>query len=438
MLRVKPSEQSFSLLNFIVDQQPQITEFYQAEIARISVRLSQLESIEEITRLIRNELAEVLKVEAIDYLLPNSQGQLRLANIVDNQASRFNVEIELEAKGALVNYLSVQPRAYLLSELEASPCCASTPENLAEIRRLKFFGVSLLMPLCKGPNQLGMLIARLPAPFAFYEAVPRLYLELLGTQLALAIQNIYLSQKISNRTAQIAATDRHNLEMLNRKLLAVREEERKHLSRELHDEVVQDLLLLQDQLEQYNSRASEAEVDCNQLKQVYERTASLVKVVREICSDLRPRLLDLSLSFSLNDMVRRFQKNHLKPALCLKIEGNELPSSEQARLVIYRVAQEALHNCLKHSQAEQVYMLLRFKVATEESKAAIELVIKDNGRGFEPPANIHDLFKQDHLGLVGMYERVTSCGGRLWITSVVGGGTKIMVRVPTDTESQPD
>lgn len=436
MLSVKPSEQPFGLLNFIVGRQPQVAEFYQAEIARISVKLSQIESFEELTRLIRGELAEALHLEAVDYLLPNSQGQFRLATTVDNQASQFNIEIELEAKGGLVSYLSTQPHLYLLSELETDASSNNTPEILAEIRRLKFFGVGLLLPLCKNQNQLGVLIARSHA--AFSETPTCHYLELLGAQLALAIQNIYLSQKISNRTAQIAATDRHNLEMLNRKLLAVREEERKHLSRELHDDVIQDLLILQDQLEQYNSKISETETSCGQLQEAYECTSNLVRVVREICSDLRPRLLDVSLSFSLNDMVRRFQKNHLKPAICLKIEGNELPSSEQARLVIYRVAQEALHNCLKHSHATQIYVLLRFKATTEESTAAIELIIKDNGRGFEPPANIHDLFKQDHLGLVGMYERVTSSGGRLWITSVVGSGTKIMVRVSTNAGSEPD
>jgi signal transduction histidine kinase len=432
MLNFGPNEHSFGHLNFTEAQTSEAAGHYQAEIAKLSRKVARLEHVTDITRLVRHELAGPLNLDYVDYLLPSTHEYLRLAHTLDNQPSKFNAEVELKTKGSLFDYLTQHPRVHLLPELEEA-----CPENLSELERLRFFGVQLVLPLCKSNLLVGIIIARVQAPLEFQRSVQRLYLEMLGTQLAMTLQNIYASQKLSSHTAQIASVDRYHLELLNRKLMSAREEERKHFSRELHDEVIQDLLLLQDQLEQFTIQTTTSETP-SPFSAAYERTANLVKVVREICSDLRPRLLDLSLSFSLNEMVRRFQRTNSQPNLTLKIEGTEPVSSEQARLVTYRVAQEALHNCLKHAHAEQAYLFLKFVPASPEAKAMIELSIIDNGQGFEPPSNIHDLFKQGHLGLVGMYERVIGVGGHLWISSVQGSGTKIMVRVPTTNPDETD
>jgi signal transduction histidine kinase len=237
-----------------------------------------------------------------------------------------------------------------------------------------------------------------------------------------------LKDLVDNLALQQARQDRHRLEWHNRRLLQVREDERKRLARELHDDVLQDLCLLVNRLEE-NIRQPDLPADWHlELSQAHAQALDSIQKIRQICLNLRPRLLDVSLTFSLNDLVRRFRQEHSCPQLHFSIAGDELLSSEDARLVVYRVAQECLANILKHAHAQNVYLQLRFKPG---SPAFIELVVQDDGCGFVPPANIHALFGQDHLGLIGMYERVQSQGGHIGLVSAPGNGTRVTVSVPT-------
>lgn len=423
-IALKPFENTFDFLKLtITEPVPVFSPGQLAALTQLAAHLNTLDSLEEFSEVVGNELPAALNLAELVCLLPDHQGNLRSLRKDEQSTPTSTGEFCLEIKGPLATRLAAAKRPIWLSELELT----APPELSSELAWLIAAKFDFILSL-KNTGLVGIIAGKLSAGFS----PACLPLELTATLLNLAIQNILLRQANCRRLTQVAVADRHHLELLNRRQLSAREEERKHLSRELHDGVVQDLLLMLNRLEHW----PEGERP-KQIEELQAHTRRALDTVRQICRNLRPRLLDLSLSFSINDLVRRFQKENPSPKLVLRIEGKELPSNEAARLTIYRVAQEALHNCLKHAEAEQVYILLAFHAATENHSAQIEIVIKDNGRGFVPPADIHDLFKQDRLGLVGMYERVTGVGGRFWLSSVVGKGTRIVARIPLPTPPAP-
>jgi two-component system sensor histidine kinase DegS len=106
------------------------------------------------------------------------------------------------------------------------------------------------------------------------------------------------------------------------------------------------------------------------------------------------------------------------------VRGMSRRFSPEIELVLFRVAQEALRNTLKHSEATIT------RVTVEFGEQSIRIVIKDNGVGFYLPETTGDFIKRGRLGLVGMKERIQLIGGSLTISSELGGGTTVVVEAP--------
>jgi signal transduction histidine kinase len=109
----------------------------------------------------------------------------------------------------------------------------------------------------------------------------------------------------------------------------------------------------------------------------------------------------------------------------LKVRGSQRRLSPEEELVIFRIAQEALNNVKRHSQASQVVTTVEF------SDDEVKLTISDNGKGFELPDRIGDLAERGKLGLLGMHERARLLGGTLTVHSKLGEGTTVIANVPT-------
>ncbi|HMJ91430.1 MAG TPA: sensor histidine kinase, partial [Candidatus Acidoferrum sp.] len=256
----------------------------------------------------------------------------------------------------------------------------------------------------------------------------------------LATANRQLKQEIIQRKAAERAlkkSERHysellqqsrkmqeQLRLLSHQLLSAQEEERKMISRELHDEIAQTLTGINVQLA---TLKTEAKLNSTDLENKISRTQGLVEksveIVHQFARDLRPSVLDdLGLIPALHSFVRHFaERSGL--VIRLKIFAGVEELSGAKRTVLYRVAQEALTNVVRHAHATQVEMNI------ERLSDAALMRIEDNGKSFAVKRML-SATKNIRLGLLGMRERVEMVGGQFNIQSAPGKGTTIEVQIP--------
>jgi signal transduction histidine kinase len=216
------------------------------------------------------------------------------------------------------------------------------------------------------------------------------------------------------------------LRHLSRRILSTQEEERKTISRELHDVIAQTLTGINVQLA---TLRTEAAVNTQGLTKSIARTQRLVEksvdIVHRFARELRPAMLDdLGLIPALYSYMKRFMKA-TGIRMSLKAFAGVKELSNAKRTTLYRVAQEALTNIARHAQAS------RGKVIIERLANDVRMQIKDNGRSFDVE-RVFRSSKVRRLGLVGMRERVEMIGGRFTVESAPGQGTTIQARIPFD------
>ena len=228
-------------------------------------------------------------------------------------------------------------------------------------------------------------------------------------------RTLRLEQELEERYQEVLHTQQE-LKELSARLVSAQEEERRSISRELHDEVGQSLSALL--MEAGNAAASAPPAQVRQHVESIKRLAEAsVNIIRNMTLLLRPSMLDdFGLVPALEWQARELSKRTgIRVHVAAADSAGELPDA--LRTCIYRVVQEALHNCARHAQAHAVRVVVR----QESSK--IVLSVEDDGRGF-------DARRVRGLGLVGMEERVRHLGGAFHVRSTPGGGTKVDVELP--------
>jgi PAS domain S-box-containing protein len=202
----------------------------------------------------------------------------------------------------------------------------------------------------------------------------------------------------------------------------IREEERKHISREIHDELGQQLTLLKLDLLQMGKKMNPEEKEMiEKMKQADQLLAETMRSVRKIATQLRPSILDtLGLVSALEWQSREFEKNFGIHCVfeSLLTEPNFTTKQSNA---LFRIYQEALTNIARHAHATQVDAVL----SEDENRVVLE--IRDNGKGFR----MEDMTGKKTLGLKGMRERALMIDGDVQIESTPGKGTYIHISIPT-------
>ena len=203
------------------------------------------------------------------------------------------------------------------------------------------------------------------------------------------------------------------------------EEERKRISRELHDSTTQNLIALLRQLENFiNERKELPPKDKDALQSYYEQIKYILQDLRRFSRDLRPFVLDdlgliPALEWAIAGMTTEDGLD-----VSFKVTGNKQRLSRESELLLFRIVQEALRNISKHAQASKAEVDVEF----HENKVGI--IVRDNGKGFKLPDQLGTLPQMGKLGLAGMQERVQLLGGSLKIKSELGKGTTILVEAP--------
>jgi two-component system sensor histidine kinase DegS len=216
-----------------------------------------------------------------------------------------------------------------------------------------------------------------------------------------------------------------NLRFYLQQAARAQEEERKRISRELHDETIQSLVVLSRQLDALASSGEGLSEDARQrLEELRQQTNGVMKGVRRLSQDLRPAALDrLGLLPALEWLASDVSEYSGIP-IKVKVLGRERRLSEEIELVLFRITQEALRNVWRHSEATEA------QVTVEFSEGNTRITISDNGRGFKLPRSMGDLAKDGKLGLAGMEERARLIGGVLTAESQPGKGTSLSIELP--------
>lgn len=206
------------------------------------------------------------------------------------------------------------------------------------------------------------------------------------------------------------------------KIIEAQEEERKRLSREIHDgpaQMMANVMMRSDLIERvYNERGGdEAIIEIKSLKKMVR---SALYEVRRIIYDLRPMALDdLGLVPTLKKYLQTIEEYHSTTKITFANVGEDVRLPPQYEVALFRLIQESVTNALKHANANEII------VKMEINKTRVVVIVKDNGKGFDIREK-----KAESFGIIGMRERVELLEGQISIDSSIGKGTIVIIQIP--------
>ncbi len=218
---------------------------------------------------------------------------------------------------------------------------------------------------------------------------------------------------------------RENLRYYLGEVTKAQEDERKRIARELHDDTIQDLVVLAREIDEITDvKHKLTDEDKVRLEELRQQVNTIISNIRSMSQDLRPPTLDRLGLIPALEWLGSNIKTRSGINVGVRVFGEERKLSNDVELLLFRIVQEALSNVWRHSRATDAQVVVEF------TRRRIQITIIDNGRGFEPPEITDDLVKSGRLGLAGMDERIKLLGGAIKIESKPGKGTTVVARAP--------
>lgn len=210
----------------------------------------------------------------------------------------------------------------------------------------------------------------------------------------------------------------------------IKEEERKRIAREIHDEMGQNLMALRIDASMLHARTAATHSRLHsKVEMVLNNIDNTIKSVRSIINNLRPAVLDLGLYASFQWQIKEFQRRSgIQCILFAKADELDHGLSEQQTTTLFRILQESLTNVARHANARCVHIALNRK------GGHLHMRIADDGIGIYPD----ERRKEKSFGLLGMRERITAIGGALTIESTIGHGTILILSIPLEPEPEAE
>jgi signal transduction histidine kinase len=304
---------------------------------------------------------------------------------------------------------------------------------LRDLGMQSYLATPLMNEACK---TLGLVAVLNRHPMAAHITDPLSMLRIFAARAGAELTRLHVERALRQSVAERENVAGKNEEMvrtlqaLTARLQSVREEERSHIAREIHDQLGQqltamrfDLISLRNSQMQASARGEPTAFPGERFSDLTGLVDGMIKDVRRIATELRPAILDtFGLNAAIEWLADDFQK---RTDICCVFDGmDELPVDRELSITVFRICQESLTNIARHSQASEA--LVRLNV----DGGWLSLEVSDNGRGIsqETLVNTHS------LGVVGMRERARMAGGELIIKSGEHNGqtrgTSIMVRFP--------
>lgn len=281
----------------------------------------------------------------------------------------------------------------------------------------------LAAPMRVGGDLLGRLWA-LTTPARHFDAAEQQLAAIAANQLALALENARLHDEVTRLTARRGE--------LLRRVIAAQDERCRRVSRELHDEISQSLTAMALDLEALHVAGQVTDARAlARLDSLRGRVLGALNEVTRIILDLRPTLLeDMGLAPALRwYAAQRFEETDVR--LHLQAEGVNTRLDAHLETTLYRIGQEALTNIAKHAAAHNVWLTVR------RCNGTFELMVRDDGRGFDVQQVLANPDNRIGIGLFGMKERAALADGTLEISSTPGRGTQVIARIPVARTETP-
>jgi signal transduction histidine kinase len=258
---------------------------------------------------------------------------------------------------------------------------------------------------------------------SFHDDLHRLLWQsaLLGLAVAVgAVLRLWVLERRSDEQRALAQEAERQLRQLSQQLVAAQEEERKHLSRELHDHVAQVLTALRMELGRIDRVKSPSDIRVGSaVAEAKKLVDDMFRTVRDLALGLRPSMLDdfglrAALEWHVKDFTRRYGLD-----VQLEMDGDFDALPDRHRTCVYRAVQEALTNCVRHAHATRV------TVSVTANATRLDVIVTDNGAGLDPAR------RPNGLGLRGIEERVKELDGTFTLGDALSGkGTRLAIRLP--------
>ena len=399
---------------------------YADVVGELTKELSLVLTSPKLQHLLTDKVSQIMHLSGTVLFLRNDPSGPLSFVAVSGFASEDVPARDLPENGRLVEYLKQVAR--LVSHRQIGLALAIATLQPEERALLLQPGLVYWLPLMAPDRVLqGVLLLGARQDDEFFTAEDERILTTLAHQAGITAHNVQLADQVW--------AGRRELARAHQQLLMVSEQERRQLAHDLHDGVVQQLLGINYQLaesqrlvngkEKPLDRQSTAKLN-ESLTTIRHEQLEIVDAVRRLLGELRPAGLDeLGRTAALEGSVPRLKTGD-SPAPEIELDlakiGVDLP--EPVAICLFRTAQEALRNTLKHARAQHV------KLSLQLSNGIAFLTVRDDGCGFPVPPRLSELTQADHFGLVSMTERVAWTGGQLTIHSEPGAGTVITAQVP--------
>lgn len=362
-------------------------------------------------------IAEALLIIGLVLQMTNRQKAERLFRLSVESAPNGMVLIGHDGKILLANAQMEKLFGYTSSELIGSSMEILVPERFRNSHPL------LRGEYMKSPGSRPMGIGRelhgrrkdgteFPVEIGLNPILSETPVRILATIVDITERKAAEEQNSQNQKELIGLTG---------KLIQAQESERRHIARELHDDLNQNLALLAVELDLLGKKPPETRDELGQnLTHLSSQVKQLSTFVHDLSHHLHPAKVEqLGLVTSLRALARDLSIAHETVIECLA-EGISKTIPHPVALCLYRIAQESLRNALKHSEADEIIVKL------SEEEDTLQLMISDNGKGFAPQNDVDF----SGLGLCSMRERLRLVNGTMLVDSQLGKGTIITVRVP--------
>jgi signal transduction histidine kinase len=388
-------------------------------LSRVSAAISGLHDLDAILRIGLDNVLNIMNGTVGGIMLLDEPSQALSYRVYHGLSTKYAEEMRLRLGQGIAGKVAQSGKSVLLEDISSEPDAARL--DLVSLEGLRAF---ISVPLRAKDNVLGVMNVASYVAHRFTKEDMYL-LHSIGDQLGIAIEQAKLYKRLNE------ATQRY--QTLLRQALTIQEEERKRIARDLHDETSQDLTGLALNLQAVTEMMEAGNVEDAEIKVILKKSHSIaVKASAEVTRlirELRPTLLDtLGLPAAVHNLAEiNLASKGIK--VSTEFEGVEQRLPPEIELTLFRIAQEAMSNVLRHSEAENAIIHL------ECNANKCVLRIEDDGKGF----NVNEITSIDPggrgAGLFGMKERVTAAEGHCVIESQPGQGTKVIVQVPMVREA---
>ena len=384
-------------------------------LSRISAAVSDLRDLDAVLEVALNTVLDVMDGSIGGILLIDAQAQTLSYRVYRGLSEKYAEEMRLKLGEGIAGTVAQTGKAVLLEDISSDPRAAM--RDLISTEGLRAF---ISVPLKARDTVLGVLNVASRSPHHFTKDDMHL-LHAIGDQVGVAIEQSALYERLKR--------GRERYQRLAQHILVAREEERKRVARELHDETSQSLSGLALSLQALVETAGASETLDKDFKVQLEKAQALaVQISNEVSRfihELRPTLLD---TLGLVPAIRRYAEDILLPIginVKLECKGTAQPLPPESEVSLFRVAQSSIGNIAKHSGAANVSINLEY--GTDQ----LLMRISDDGKGFD----VSKLTGVDNRGrgsgLFGMKERVKLLGGNCHVEAKPDQGTSVIVKVPT-------